>query len=86
MATRCLSIGGSSFLPIRLRRRLNAVRAAARLKQQSFLFNIDLKSGSGLDLRARCLHRSLGAERTFAAYVAGCEPVARVMLELHEVR
>ncbi len=46
MATRCLSIGGSSFLPIRLRRRLNAVRAAARLKQQSFLFNIDLKSGS----------------------------------------
>ncbi len=70
MATRCLSIGGRLFLPARLRRRLDAIRAAALLKRQSFLFNIDLKLGSDLNLRFRCLHRSPGVERTFAAYVA----------------
>jgi hypothetical protein len=47
MPNRFLSIGRRSLSAGRLQRRLIAVRAAARLKRQSFPFNIEVHPASG---------------------------------------
>jgi hypothetical protein len=83
MANRFLSIRGRSFSTARMRHRPNA---GPHLKRPSFLFNSKLSCVPTSRRGLGGSHRRPRTEGTFAAYVAGCEPVARMMLDLHEVR